>query len=168
MIEIFEFRSVFSQKANTCHDPKTGRFCKISNAKSVTGKSPEGATLGKKLAREYGLPNPENGYYWKGYKSGNIVYKNLPGHKVPPRFFDPKTKQFRNKSSVPSGERGILGEDKADSYMAQQGFKKVGGPHNISGNGLDGVYAKEKPPPPKYVVGEAKFGMAKIKKQQMV
>jgi hypothetical protein len=65
-----------------------------------------------------------------------------------------------------NAKKGIFGEAKADAWMKQNGFKKLNGPDAQIGDaprgqGIDGVYENMNPPP-KYVVGEAKFGSSRL------
>jgi hypothetical protein len=67
-------------------------------------------------------------------------------------------------------KKGVFGEAKADAYMKQKGFKKLNGPDvqvgdAPRGQGIDGVYENLNPPP-KYVIGEAKFGSSQLGKTQ--
>jgi hypothetical protein len=69
-----------------------------------------------------------------------------------------------------NAKKGVFGEAKADAYMKQKGFKKLNGPDvqvgdAPRGQGIDGVYENMNPPP-KYVIGEAKFGSSQLGKTQ--
>lgn len=69
-----------------------------------------------------------------------------------------------------NAKKGVFGEAKADAFMKQKGFKKLNGPDvqvgdAPRGTGIDGVYENLKPPP-KYVIGEAKFGSSQLGKTQ--
>lgn len=69
-----------------------------------------------------------------------------------------------------NAKKGVFGEAKADAYMKQKGFKKLNGPDvqvgdAPRGQGIDGVYENLNPPP-KYVIGEAKFGSSQLGKTQ--
>jgi hypothetical protein len=59
-------------------------------------------------------------------------------------------------SEASNQAKGLFGELKADEYMAENGFEKIGG-HGSKPQGIDGVY-KNLNPPPEYVIGEAKYG----------
>jgi hypothetical protein len=67
-----------------------------------------------------------------------------------------------------NAKKGVFGEAKADAYMNSKGFKKLNGPDvqvgdAPRGQGIDGVY-ENMSPPPKYVIGEAKFGSSRLGK----
>lgn len=69
-----------------------------------------------------------------------------------------------------NAKKGVFGEAKADAFMKQKGFKKLNGPDvqvgdAPHGTGIDGVY-ENMSPPPKYVIGEAKFGSSQLGKTQ--
>ena len=69
-----------------------------------------------------------------------------------------------------NAKKGVFGEAKADAYMKSKGYKKLNGPDvqvgdSPRGTGIDGVY-ENMSPPPKYVIGEAKFGSSQLGKTQ--
>lgn len=80
---------------------------------------------------------------------------------------DAETAAEEEKPDLSSNsKKGVFGEAKADAYMKSKGFKKLNGPDvqvgdAPRGTGIDGVYENLKPPP-KYVVGEAKFGSSRL------
>ena len=73
-----------------------------------------------------------------------------------------------------SGEKGNYGETRAHHHMDAEGYKLQGSSKSPpagkqpSDQGLDGVYEKRSPAAkgPKHVVGEAKYGQAKLRKGQ--
>jgi len=77
----------------------------------------------------------------------------------------PEQPSIKNASNA---EKGVFGEAKADGYMERQGFEKLNGPSvkvgdAPKGQGIDGVWRnKNFPPPPEYVVTEAKYGSSRL------
>lgn len=77
------------------------------------------------------------------------------------------TKSIKDASNA---EKGVFGEAKADEFMQSQGFEKMNGngkPVQVGdppkGKGIDGVWRnKNFPPPPEYVVTEAKYGSGQL------
>jgi hypothetical protein len=135
-------------------------------------------TKGSSLARKLGYPEAEPGYHWAEV-NGKPAYRRNPlraeGPKLPERVYDPETKTFKNvetkvtpteplEGELTNLQKGKFGEQQADAYMAEKGFIKRGS-HDMPGpgggkakpQGIDGVYEKTNPPP-KWVVGEAKYG----------
>ena len=78
-------------------------------------------------------------------------------------YYDPEAGRYKLRPEPPKPEdplsntaKGKFGEERADAHMEEQGFTKIGG-HGEKPQGIDGVYENANPPP-KYVVGEAKYG----------
>jgi len=69
---------------------------------------------------------------------------------------EPLTEDGIKISESSNSAKGLFGEIKADEYMSEHGFEKIGG-HGPKPQGIDGVY-KNLHPPPEYVIGEAKYG----------
>ncbi|OUL31315.1 hypothetical protein BV372_20350 [Nostoc sp. T09] len=145
-----------------------------SPAESAPAQS-KGAALAEKL----GYPDPEPGYHWAEV-NGELVYKRNPlrgeGPQRPERVYDPETQSFKDVESpvaepvegepLTTAQKGKFGEQKADAFMEENGFVKRGS-HDAPGSGggkpkpqgIDGVYENTNPPP-KWVVGEAKYDTA--------
>jgi hypothetical protein len=134
---------------------------------------------GSILAKTKGYPDPEPGYHWAEV-NGKLVYKRNPlrgeGLQRPERVYDPETQSFKDVESpvaepvegepLTTAQKGKFGEQKADAFMEENGFVKRGS-HDAPGpgggkpkpQGIDGVYENTNPPP-KWVVGEAKYDTA--------
>jgi len=147
---------------------------KVRKMTSDAGKklpSAKSGEEGSEYAARIGYPAPEPGYHW-AIAAGKPVYKNNPGNAGPEMILNPgkRPPNFITWEKPPPGEteeKARFGEDTMHEYMDDKGYALITARGKSPfATGIDGIYEKAGGRP-KYVVGEAKFGAARLKPGQL-